>query len=160
MELFHGFHVAGVGDDDGKLAQLFKKIWHDSSYGERGAWDRFLRGVLRQQCTSSCLRCAEGGQGLKFALMLREPALSFPCNWRARSISIQETAEFRKWHNPETGTIWGTAKAIFQEDFNTGGTLWQETSFERRTPRLHRRRTAKRYGRLVWCSSRARGRTI
>ena len=24
MELFHGFHVAGVGDDDGEFAQLFK----------------------------------------------------------------------------------------------------------------------------------------
>ena len=36
MKLLHRLHVAGVGHDDGELAQLFKKIWHDSSSGEAG----------------------------------------------------------------------------------------------------------------------------
>ena len=35
MEFLHGFHVAGIGDDDGVLAQLFQQILrHDSSSGE------------------------------------------------------------------------------------------------------------------------------
>jgi hypothetical protein len=33
VELLHRLHVAGVGHDDGVLAQLFKQIWHDPSSG-------------------------------------------------------------------------------------------------------------------------------
>ena len=65
--------------------------------GERGAWDRLPRGVLQHQCTSSCLRCAERGRGLKFALIAKRPAQSFPCIWRWRAITIQKLARSEEW---------------------------------------------------------------
>jgi hypothetical protein len=42
---------------------------------------------------------------------------------------------------------------------NVGDASWQETSFERLTPHLRRRHTARRYGQRVLCSSQAQGRT-
>jgi hypothetical protein len=73
------------------------------------------------------------------------------------TMAFQERSSFFTIRTSESSQASDSASGLPGQHWRN---LWQETSFERLTPRLRRRRTAKRYGQRVFYSSQARGRTI